>query len=452
MEKPNDSKHPLPSTAPLSRRKMLATLGLTGAAVVAGGLLETLSGDHVASAAWKQVNVKDFGAKGDGATDDTDAIQEALDSLSSGEILYFPPGTYPITQVFVNTAGLTLDGAATIKAAYGIYLREGGFCVRNLKFVAVSYSSSARAISMGPAEVEDKSRHVYGIKIHNCSFEGFFYSVDMRGGQYQVSGTPQYYIHNVEIIGCTSIAPVGNNAGHFQNIQTYNTTIMNCKTYNGQNATSYNFIQSNGLLKVIGNYDDNNAYGSCEVENNSSRAVIAGNTFRKKVWIDDSSNVTISGNLVEEAIFLTVQSHDLQHILVTGNGKHIKVSDNIINGTSGNYGIFISGLGNDRFEDIELSGNMITGTYSSGKIGIVRSPGIQVLARDNLVNGKFVISGSVGTVNGTGNVGASYSGSRNRMAVSYNDTEYDGIVLVSPAGSKYKVKVGDDGTLSTEPV
>ncbi|TMV49906.1 hypothetical protein FE783_10020 [Paenibacillus mesophilus] len=416
-------------------------------------------------------SVRWFGAVGNGTTDDTVAIQNALDAISSGDILYFPPGTYSITKVFVNTAGITLDGTGTIKATYGIYLKEGDFEARNLNFVASAYSTQARAISMGPAEVQGRSRDVKGIKIHNCSFSGFFYSVDMRGGEYEYSGPPQYYLHNVEIIGCTSVAPVGSNAGHFQNTQTYNTTIMNCKTYNGQNATSYNFIQSNGWLKVIGNYDDNNSYGSCEVENNSSRAVIAGNTFRKKVWIDDSSNVTISGNVIEESIYLTVQSLDLESILVTGNitnririeqfgttqnlsakGRHIKISENIINGTSGNYGIFITGLGNDRFEDIELSGNMITGTYSSGKIGIVRSSGLKVLARDNIVNGTFVISGSGGTVNGVGNVGASYSGTRNRLTASYNDMEYDGIVLLSPSGSKYKVKVSDGGMLSTEPV
>lgn len=43
--------------------------------------------------AW--VDVKgDFGAKGDGVTDDSTAIQNALNSISSGGVLFFPKGTY----------------------------------------------------------------------------------------------------------------------------------------------------------------------------------------------------------------------------------------------------------------------------------------------------------------------------------------------------------------------
>src|SRR5574343_1405356 len=42
------------------------------------------------------VSVKDFGAVGDGVTDDTAAIQAALDT-ASGKGLYFPSGTYATT-------------------------------------------------------------------------------------------------------------------------------------------------------------------------------------------------------------------------------------------------------------------------------------------------------------------------------------------------------------------
>jgi hypothetical protein len=53
------------------------------------------------------INVKWFGAKGDGATDDTAAVHAARDSMSfaNNGTLYFPVGTYKGAFVFLSTYG-----------------------------------------------------------------------------------------------------------------------------------------------------------------------------------------------------------------------------------------------------------------------------------------------------------------------------------------------------------
>jgi hypothetical protein len=52
----------------------------------------------------RTVNVKDFGAKGDGMTDDTQAIQLAINSLTGGGIVRVPAGTYLL--IHINRASI----------------------------------------------------------------------------------------------------------------------------------------------------------------------------------------------------------------------------------------------------------------------------------------------------------------------------------------------------------
>jgi len=75
------------------------------------------------------VNVKKFGAKGDGSTDDTAACRAALAEAANG-ILYFPPGVYILNNNLVlENAAITIIGAGEaitelrwVTSSNGIYL------------------------------------------------------------------------------------------------------------------------------------------------------------------------------------------------------------------------------------------------------------------------------------------------------------------------------------------
>ena len=61
------------------------------------------------------VSVKDFGAKGDGSTDDTTAIQSAITyAESNGGTVWFPRGTYNTSsEIVLNKPGIILAGEGT---------------------------------------------------------------------------------------------------------------------------------------------------------------------------------------------------------------------------------------------------------------------------------------------------------------------------------------------------
>jgi Pectate lyase superfamily protein/Periplasmic copper-binding protein (NosD) len=64
-----------------------------------------------AHAGGRVVNVREFGAKGDGVADDTGAIQSAVNAARPGETIYFSSGTYKVSNFAVkNRAGLSFAG------------------------------------------------------------------------------------------------------------------------------------------------------------------------------------------------------------------------------------------------------------------------------------------------------------------------------------------------------
>ena len=82
-------------------------------------------------------NIKAFGATGDGTTDDVLAIQEALDTVVDGDIVYFPPATYRIDTP------LTVVGKAINIIGYGATLDFSNNSTTLAQALTISGSDSA---------------------------------------------------------------------------------------------------------------------------------------------------------------------------------------------------------------------------------------------------------------------------------------------------------------------
>src|SRR5437867_253023 len=87
------------------------------------------------------VNVKDFRAVGDGITDDTPAIKQALAAaLRSKGTVYLPPGTYLINDTLEIT-----DTVAIVGAGWGSTLMlEGG--IRKVMILVQGTSAAGKTV------------------------------------------------------------------------------------------------------------------------------------------------------------------------------------------------------------------------------------------------------------------------------------------------------------------
>jgi Pectate lyase superfamily protein len=70
-------------------------------------------------------NVREFGAKGDGVTDDTSAIHTAIAAMVTGDTLYFPSGVYVISDTLTLGNG-TATTESTINALSLLGVGSGG--------------------------------------------------------------------------------------------------------------------------------------------------------------------------------------------------------------------------------------------------------------------------------------------------------------------------------------
>jgi Pectate lyase superfamily protein/Bacterial Ig domain/Abnormal spindle-like microcephaly-assoc'd, ASPM-SPD-2-Hydin/Immunoglobulin domain len=97
------------NTSPLSNAAHTITARATNTSglTASSSINVTVSNSRTAT-----VNVTNYGATGNGSTDDTAAINNAIAALTSGATLLFPCGTYLVTsQLTINISNITIDGS-----------------------------------------------------------------------------------------------------------------------------------------------------------------------------------------------------------------------------------------------------------------------------------------------------------------------------------------------------
>ncbi|KAJ9487235.1 hypothetical protein VN97_g6079 [Penicillium thymicola] len=113
-ESGSDSRTPTCGTAaPVSSARTQSTLKTAskpGSLLKGGAIFERSKPLYEDVAASSFVSVKSAGAKGDGTTDDTEAIQKIFDSYKDGQVIYFDHGAYVITSTIKVPKDIKITG------------------------------------------------------------------------------------------------------------------------------------------------------------------------------------------------------------------------------------------------------------------------------------------------------------------------------------------------------
>ena len=331
-------------------------------------------------------NVKDYGAKGDNATDDTEAINLAITAANTagGGVVYVPQGTYLIgANVYTGVVGaagvllrdnvhLVIDGTIKVKnSAYGAgafygAIRSLDIGISNASITGVGIIDGNKANQVASVQCSN----IYLTCVFNVVVDGI-YSVNANGMGIQL--IPPASLPSPPIGGATT-----HTACAVQNCFVNNVTNIGIQISHGL----YCNISENRITTCVNNCID--IYGDDgTVSPDNGITSINGNTVGAGlvgVFVETSKRVSVVGNAIDACTagiavnringapaVISISGNTISAcatgISNTGDTGGILISNNFIAFTA--YGLVLGGT------TIALAGNV---SYTNA-FGNVFSPG-----------------------------------------------------------------------------
>jgi hypothetical protein len=314
-------------------------VGTTTASQVSFTQAKSTYGRNVQLKLQETVSVKDFGALGDGVTDDTVSIQAALNS--GNKYIVFPEGTYIInTTLTLPTSDIiTLSGSVArnciLKTTSAIDIMDvAGSLGNSIQYVTIQNltfsGNNASAVGL-------RTRHTEFLKIFNCIFIG------------DNASTGIYMCENA-------------------NEQDVKPTISNC------NFGNTGFGIRGGDTRVADAIITDNFFLNNIVRCMSFGYLDGGSIARNKLFSDNGPSNGLDGIILGRSIYVVLEDNaffEMGGVAVRlTSPRRSRILNNQIVGTGDNANgaaISITDYGSGIVtEDIIISGNHISATGGSG--------------------------------------------------------------------------------------
>ncbi len=297
------------------------------------------------------LNVKDYGATGDGTTDDQAAITAAAAAANQngGGTVYFPEGTFAHSGLLIFGSNMTVKGAGT---------------------------SATILKATNPA----RSAIVF-LRANNCAASGFKI-VGATGHRLQNDESNGILLNNSNHCAISSIAIDGGSGAGILMHASHDVQITNNDIRNTM-ADGVHAVAGSGQILIANNRayntgDDSFAAVAYANDQQTSEVTIRNNTSTKSrargVTCIGAANCIIEGNWVESPAGHGI-AVAFEQSYNTHRPRHSSVSGNTITGA---LGVNMNAILVDNADDVSLSRNTIS---SSNPIYIHHSNGVQV---DNL--------------------------------------------------------------------
>jgi hypothetical protein len=313
------------------------------------------------------VNVKDFGAVGDGVADDHAAIDAAVAALpATGGTLLFPAGTYRITDA------ITINPPRTRVVGYGAKITQAGAQKVGLSVTGdgvvieglwIYNANGAAEWGAGQIAVGVSISGADGVRVTGARIENW-----------ARSAVRVYQSNDAEVQACT-IVGIGAAGG------------LVAGSNNNFGVEGYLSGAGYSGLRVIGNWISGVAQGVF-AGTDWDGTKINGNRFdlggagQMCVYLDNASNLEISDNQCRDAGQAAFKVQITSDSLADSAG--VLIANNLID-TTGQSGIIVApaagGL-TPRFASVSITGNVIRNV---GQEGVIVSQADDFSVTDNII-------------------------------------------------------------------